>query len=119
MWLWLAVAGALVCAGCSGKSSNGRAPANGESDACAALTPKLEALYGELRYDVSDDEAGRALAVELARANVDMVLADCRTSPETVIACVGTARSVEDIEGKCVIPLDDDGQSEQHQFGGK
>jgi len=123
MRTFTALALALTCLGCPGKSKNKPPTAGdgaGAADPCAALASKVEALYrAEGAGARPATDAGAQLADELVAANVHMVLKDCRTDPGTFVPCLSKAQSTAEIESECVVPLDDEGKVEGRAFGSK
>jgi hypothetical protein len=94
----------------------------GDPAACAGLTPHLEDLYRaeatRTHKPAATPEAvperDKAIAVEVAD-NVAMVVAECKTAPTRIVACVTKATAVAVIEQRCLAAVDDDG-SEGDQF---
>ncbi|MEJ7602765.1 MAG: hypothetical protein WKG01_33060 [Kofleriaceae bacterium] len=83
----------------TGHTATGTLPA-----ACEGIRGKLQQLY---RAEAQAKEPAR---VEQAVAdNTAMVLADCAAQPDKVAACVRDASTVQDVEARCVTPLDDEG----------
>lgn len=107
----LAAATSAACASNSGGTSE---PVAGDGPGCDRYRHKLERLY---RLEDTGDQTGRELRAEIVDANVHMVLGDCRRQPARVMACLETADTIEIIESRCVIPLDDRGETEARQLG--
>ena len=125
MRTWLVVLTALaatVAGGCKRGSEAGGG--SGESSAavrCAGEADRVRGIYQREAPPPGDGEGEvpAALARDLLEANVEMVLTDCERDPDRVLACIRRAQSVEQLEGECVIPLDDEGMAEERQFGGQ
>lgn len=120
IWLVVLIALAAPLAGCKRGATGG---GSGESSAalrCAAEADRIRAIYRRepARPGETEDERSPELARDLLESNVEMVLADCETDPDRIVACIRRAESVTELEGECVIPLDDEGMVEQRQFGG-
>lgn len=98
----------LILVACSGKSTppvtGGGSNPPPTSSACEALRPRVEELY---RAEAQVKEPKR---VEGAVAdNTQMVLGDCAKDPPRISACVRDAKSVAEIESRCLRPIDDEG----------
>lgn len=99
----LAVATSMAL-GCGTTSGAGGGGGGAAVTTCDGLRPKLEQLYR------AEAEAKEPKRVDEAVAdNTAMVLGDCAKAPATVIACVGAATSVVQLEQTCLAPLDDEG----------
>lgn len=98
-------------------NGNGQGPAPTAAD-CDGLRDRLITLYGQAAPAPPDEtpEAGK-LREQEARDNADMVVADCRRDPARIVPCVRRAADARQIEQGCVLPLDDEGNAEQRQFG--
>ena len=46
---------------------------------------------------------------EAVADNTAMVMNDCALAPDKVVACIGTAATVKDLEARCLAPIDDEG----------
>lgn len=76
----------------------------GQPQTCDGMRHKVEQLY---RAEAQAKEPKR---VEDATAdNTAMVMADCAKDPAHVMACLGQAQTVADIEKQCLAPLDEEG----------
>ncbi len=102
---------ALVGCGCTNKSTTPTGTGSATPPApdvtitsCDTARPKVEALY---RAAVPKKEAGRAAA--FVADNTTMVLNDCAKLPDKVVPCLAAARTVDEVEARCVAPLDDEG----------
>ena len=113
---------ALAACGCKQKGGGGTGP-NGDGDgggtgtgssggsvvdtsgdpaACDALATKITGLYQ------ANAERTKMTPEEVAD-NAAMVMAECRTAPNHVVACVNKVTSVVQLETLCVAKLDDEG----------
>lgn len=119
-----AIATIAMLSACPGKGPKGNGGGDGDGDGgggrtahnerCAKLSSHLEQLYA-----ATTPKDKPELAADLRAANVEMVMTDCREEPDRVAPCVEKATSADEIESKCLIPLDDDGKVEGRKFGGK
>lgn len=103
----------LLVVACACPAKKTEAPATGSAavvaetkpiNGCDDARPKLEALY---RAEAQQKEPKRV--EEAVADNTAMVLKDCRKAPEKAVPCLAAATSVEDVEKKCMIQLDDEG----------
>ena len=121
------VAIALLVA-CSGNRSTPTPPASGGDAAVAtpeAVAPTAadcDALRDEIanRYRAAAGAVAggkqRAAALATVADDAEMVLIDCRTEPARFVPCLRAAQTVEELEARCVIPLDDGGMVEGQRF---
>jgi hypothetical protein len=106
------LAATLACSGSGatrpGKNDGGgnTPPAPGADRRCDAIRDRVRTLYA----------AGAAEDID---ADVDIVLADCRAQPDTVIPCVGKVQTAAELTATCLLPLDENGRVEGKQFGGQ
>lgn len=84
---------------------------SGDPAACDGISGKVTGLYQ------ASAERTKMTPEEVAD-NAAMVLAECRTAPNHVVACVQKVTSVVQLEELCLGKLDDEG-SEGLQFSGK
>jgi hypothetical protein len=84
---------------------------SGDPAACDAVATKITGLYQ------ANAERTKLTPEEVAD-NAAMVMSECRTAPDHVIACVNKVTSVLQLETLCLGKLDDEG-SEGLQFQGK
>ncbi|HUQ02441.1 MAG TPA: hypothetical protein VM261_08095 [Kofleriaceae bacterium] len=84
---------------------------SGDPSACDAVATKVTGLYqaNAERTKMTPDEVAD---------NAAMVMGECRSAPNHVVACVNKVTSVVQLETLCLSKLDDDG-SEGLQFSGK
>ena len=108
----LALAATLCLAACTGKKPPPGQPA-GNPERCDGYRERLTQWY---RAEAEADGASPELAVDLTESNVEMVLTDCRAEPGRVLQCLASAGGIADVESKCVIPLDDEGNVEARLF---
>lgn len=102
---------------CSGKSKGTDTGGDGATAAdCSPHEAKVRQLY---EAEEPNADTTPALRAELVTANVHMVMSDCRKKPNTVAPCLAEAESIADIESRCVIPLDDLGEVEARELGGR
>jgi hypothetical protein len=104
--------------GLGGDGGTGKPPpTTGHTAAeCDGLTEALTKLYATPAPPDESPEAA-ALRRQEQSDNVNMVLTDCRKDPNRVIPCAKTATNTDQLERACMLPLDDDGNVEQQQFG--
>ncbi len=118
-WLrFSAIVAIWACLGCPRAGTKGSSQGDGgdappSSDGCEQIRLRVRMLYTK---NLAPGESAE-LASDLLQANVDMVLADCRASPERVLPCVKSAAQVAQLERDCLIPLDDEGTVEGKRFG--
>jgi hypothetical protein len=92
-------------AGNTAGSHGGSASASGTtSTACDALRAQVAELY---RAHLRDGDPARL--EEAVADNTTMVMNDCVRSPVPTSACIATAKTVQELEARCLIPLDDEG----------
>jgi hypothetical protein len=119
---------ALAACGCKQKGGGGTGPTgdgggtgtgsgggsvvdtSGDPAACDAVATKVAGLYQ------ASAERTKLTPEEVAD-NAALVMAECRTAPNHVIACVNKVTSVVQLETLCMGKLDDEG-SEGLQFSG-
>lgn len=109
----LVLAAALACSGSGAKGP-------GKNDGGGNTTPPPTGPGADKRCDAIRDrvrELYAAAAAEDIDADVDIVLADCRAQPDTVIACVRRVSTAAELSASCLLPLDDEGRVEGKQFG--
>lgn len=105
----------LLVVACACPSKKTDTPATGSGSAavvvetkpinsCDDARPKLEALY---RAEAQQKEPKRV--EEAVADNTAMVLKDCKKAPEKAVPCLASATTLEDVEKKCLIQLDDEG----------
>ena len=109
---WLPIAALLAC-GCPSKSpqptvgtgSGGSASsAQATGTSCDAMRSKVEQLY---RAEAGDQPPARL--DELVADNTSMVMNDCIKSPDKTAACIAAATTVQELQRRCLVPLDDEG----------
>ena len=88
----------------TGSGSSAAPPVTTAINTCDDARPKLEALY---RADAQQKEPKRV--DEAVADNTAMVIKDCKRAPEKAVPCLASATSLDDIEKKCLAPLDDEG----------
>lgn len=82
-------------------SSTGTGPS---ATACDAVRPRVAQLYrAELRA------RDPARVDEAVADNTTMVMNDCIKSPDRTAACITAATTVQELEARCLIPLDEEG----------
>ncbi|HEY0480272.1 MAG TPA: hypothetical protein VGD37_22285 [Kofleriaceae bacterium] len=95
---------AVLACGCSGKPV---APVTGGAAAgtgCDSVRGKVEQLY---RAEARTREPARV--DEAVADNTAMVMTDCAKAPAKVTACIAAASTVNELEARCLAPLDDEG----------
>jgi len=113
---------ACLCAfalGCGSGTKVGHRPADDASDGgppkmnCAGAAAKVEGLYTK-----AAESEGIAVNLRSAylSANVHMVRVDCDRD-SSVLPCLLRSKTVAEIESNCLLPLDDEGEAEQREFG--
>ncbi len=109
---WFIVLALLGCA-CSSHARPGPAgTATGSGSAsgvkpgtaCDAQRPKIEQLYRARAQNREPSRVDEAVA-----DSTTMVMNDCVQSPDKTAACIAAATTVQDLEARCLIPLDDEG----------
>lgn len=108
-----------VGCGCKGRSTtagpgtgtgsgtgSGTGGGGGDPAQCVGITPHVEELYraSAERTKMTDGEIAD---------NVAMVLGECKSAPDRVVACVGKATAVAQLESQCLAALDDEGSEGQ------
>ena len=80
---------------------------------CAAMQHRVEELYQQ-----AAEQSGMAAnrRSEFVSANLHMVMSDCRLNPTEGYACLQEAKSVTELEDRCLVPLDDEGSVEGSRF---
>jgi hypothetical protein len=71
---------------------------------CEAMRARVEQLY---RAEAQGREPARV--DEAVADNTALVMNDCDRAPDKVAACVAAAATVEDLEARCLAPIDDEG----------
>jgi hypothetical protein len=107
-----AILGAAACSEGT-RSGGGNRTTSGPED-CAPLAARVETLYREAMAAglAADDPRAQAKEREVLADNVEMVLIDCRAEPARSVPCIESAKSAAQLEGDCLIPLDDEGTVE-------
>ena len=105
----------------SGDDTLGKGHGNGPPPTAADCDGQREPvtrLYAQ-SYPAPPGESPEAAALRAQELqdNVAMVMADCKKDPARVVPCLQTVVSVKQLEQACLIPLDDEGNAEQQQFG--
>ena len=106
----------VVACACPSKKTEAPPPPTSAPEAtkpintCDDARPKLEALY---RAEAQQKEPKRV--EEAVADNTAMVLKDCKQAPEKAVPCLAAATSIEDVEKKCMIQLDDEGTEGDHK----
>jgi hypothetical protein len=105
---------ALLGGACSSQPRPGPGPAPTGSGSASGVKPtgtvcdaqraKIEQLY---RARARDREPSRV--EEAVADNTTMVLNDCVQAPDKTAACIAAATTVQDLEARCLVPLDDEG----------
>jgi hypothetical protein len=83
-----------------GNAGTGAAPRG----PCEAMRPRVEQLY---RAEAQPREPARV--DEAVADNTAMVMSDCEKAPDKVAACIAGAATVNDLEARCLAPIDDEG----------
>jgi hypothetical protein len=71
---------------------------------CEAMRGKIEQLVR-----AGSREPDPARLAERVADNTTMVMNDCRKAPDQTTACIAAAASVQELEARCLVPLDDEG----------
>jgi len=108
MTRWIVVA--LLACGCPSKPAE--APTGGTGEAggvpsgttCEAMRGKVEQL---VRAGTREPDPARL--AERVADNTTMVMNDCRKAPDKTTACIAEATSIQELEARCLVPLDDEG----------
>lgn len=109
---WIVILACLTWLGaCACKSNKGTGPGTGSGADCAAIEPHVHDLY---KAEATAGGSGENVDEEVAD-NVTMVMNDCAASPDKVAPCATGAKTVAELESKCLLPLDDEG-SEGDKF---
>jgi hypothetical protein len=87
-----------------GIAGSGGSAANPSAGACDAMRARVTDLY---RAHLRDRDPARL--DEAIADNTTMVMNDCRKAPDTTAACIAAAKTVPELEARCLIPLDDEG----------
>jgi hypothetical protein len=106
----------LVACACGKKpettgTGNGTGTGTGTAADCEGARGNVEALYR------AEAEAEKAAAKDPSKVDVDemvadnttMVMNDCAVQPGKVAACAAGAKTVAELEDRCLIPLDEEG----------
>ena len=105
---WIVVVALVACSskptGPTGAGTGTNQPTGSLPAACEAQRGKVEQLY---RLEAQAKEPSRV--DEAVADNTSMVMTDCARQPDKIAPCIGAAKSVADLESRCVIPLDDEG----------
>ena len=72
--------------------------------ACEAVRPKVEQLY---RASAQGKDPARVS--EIVADNTTMVMNDCVRMPDKAPACITAAKTAQELESRCVVPLNDEG----------
>lgn len=110
-WLFLVTLFACACpkppAGPAGGTAAGSGSSSGvqpAATACDALRPKVEQLY---RAAARNGDPKRV--DEIVADNTAMVMNDCRKAPDKATACITAATTTQELEARCLEPIDDEG----------
>jgi hypothetical protein len=98
--------------GGNGSGTGGGGGGGGSAADCEAVRAHVTALY-QAEAAGKDTEAKRV--AQAVADNTGMVMAECAREPGRVAGCAARARSTQELEQKCLAPLDDDG-TEGDQF---
>lgn len=79
-------------------------PASAVHPRCAEAQPRIAQLY---RAEAQARDPKRV--DEAVADNTAMVMRHCAQTPDQVAACVATAANTEELEARCLPPLDDEG----------
>jgi len=110
---WLIVL-ALVACGSKNKEGTGTGTGTGTQASCAQIQAHVTDLYkADAKANVGSG-TGENPDEEVAD-NVTMVMNDCAAKPDTVAPCAQAAKTVAELEQRCLLPLDDEG-SEGDRF---
>jgi hypothetical protein len=101
---------ACACNGRGGGGGGGGGNGGGSAADCVAVRAHVEDLY---RRDATEREPKRV--DEAVADNTAMVIAQCERAPARVSKCAAGAASADDLEARCLPPLDDEG-SEGDRF---
>jgi hypothetical protein len=105
------LAGACACKAHKDAGHGGGTGTGTGSASCDGIKAHVEALY---RAEVTGDNVDEQVA-----DNTQMVLTDCAAQPDKVARCAADAKSVADLEQRCLIPLDEEGTEGDRFKGGK
>ena len=96
-------------------ASHAPSPAQGplSPQNCEESEATVRALYLEA---AESEGVASNLQSDYLQANVQMTMNDCRLDPNRVIACLHRAKSAEQIENRCLTPLDEAGTTEGKLF---
>ena len=96
----------LLVAACSGAPHAVKDPGGNEPapPACDSAAETVRALY---RADAQQKEPKRV--DEAVADNTAMAMNDCRKDPAKIAPCLQAAKSTDEIEHHCMIPLDPEG----------
>ena len=111
---WLCLVALLACGPPSKPPSSptggitaGSGPASGApstSPACDGVRARVEQLYR-----AAARERDPARVNELVADNTTMVMNDCVKAPDQATACITAATTVQELEARCLVPIDDEG----------
>ena len=88
----------------------------GQAVSCEPALAKARVLYAQAALD---EGLAPNLHADFIEANTHMVLVDCQSNPDSVLACVASAATAKVLEGSCLAPLDEAGEVEGHHFSTK
>ncbi|MBK9032016.1 MAG: hypothetical protein IPL61_11930 [Myxococcales bacterium] len=115
----LALSLGVVACGCKGGSATKPGPGTGTGTGTPTGTGGDPAACDGIAAHVTELYQAAAERTKMTEAevadNVAMVLAECKTSADRVVACVTKATAVTQLESSCLAPLDDEG-SEGERF---
>jgi hypothetical protein len=105
---WLVLVALMACGSPSkppvvasgGSTASGGAAA---SSACDAVRGKVEQLYRAAAHGEP------ARVAEMVADNTTMVMNDCARAPDQAPACITAATTVQELEARCLVPIDDEG----------
>jgi hypothetical protein len=90
--------------GTTGGSHGSATTITATGTACDAVRAKVADLY---RAELRDRDPARV--DEAVADNTTMVMNDCVKTPDASAACITAASTVQDLETRCLIPLDEEG----------
>ena len=103
----------FVVSACACKSHKGTGPGDGPGTGSGGAT--CDAIQAHVAELYKAEATGENLDEQVAD-NTQMVMADCAQQPDKVAPCAAKAKSVADLEQRCLIPLDEEG-TEGDRFG--
>tara|TARA_R110002096_G_scaffold77896_1_gene183104 strand:+ start:1119 stop:1475 length:357 start_codon:yes stop_codon:yes gene_type:complete len=111
---------AMLLAASCGQSKAPVTPINpsdgGQAVSCEPALAKARVLYAQAAID---EGLAPNLHADFIEANTHMVMVDCQASPDSLLACVAAATTVEALEGSCLAPIDEAGEVEGRYFSTK